>query len=210
MDKKTPDKKRALTKGIKIVIICFGVLLVLLGALYGASALLKGDKIDFTKNEESIYFFPADYDEDPLTDLVYVSKNREIMFMDNAGNGEPLTDKDAETGGVRALMYKYFTALMTGDAESHSNLLTKEYKSNFVVQKRFTAQKVYDINISFLTGDSDGGKYLEKYQVSYRIYENNGTYRADVGSNIAKIMVFEVATQNGNALINSIVPMNSK
>jgi len=208
MDKKT--QKKALTKGIKAVVICFAVLLVLLGALYGVSALLKGDKVDYTKNEESIYLFPADYDEDPLIDLVYVSKNREIMFIDNAGNGEPLTDKDAETGGVRALMYKYFTALMAGDAEAHSDLLTKGYKSNFVVPKRFTPQKVYDINVSFLTGDSDGERYLEKYQVSYRIYENNGTYRADVGSNIAKIMVFEVATENGKTLINSIVPMNSK
>lgn len=207
---KKQNEKQRLKKLIKAVMIVFIALLIILGALYLFSQLLKSDKVDYTKREESIYYFSADYNANPLDDLVYVSKNREIMFIDRAGNGELLTEKDKDTKTEKALFYNYFTALMEGEATSHSALLTENYKSNFAVQERFTPQKIYDIDIRFLTGDTEDGKYSEKYQVSYKIYENDGSYRADVGSNIAMLMVFEVTTENGRAMINSIVPMNMK
>ena len=69
---------------------------------------------------------------------------------------------------------------------------------------------MYDISVSFLSGDSNNGIYLEKYSVTYKIYKNDGTYRADVGSDISKTMVFEVVNQGNKALINSIVANISK
>ena len=38
---------------------------------------------------------------------------------------------------------------------------------------KFTPQKVYDISVSFLYGDSNNGVYLEKYSVTYKIYKND-------------------------------------
>lgn len=209
-DTKKLTEKQKLKKALKLLVFVFVALFVILGVLFGVKLLLKGEKMDYTEKAEDIYYFSADYNANPLEDEVYLAKNRDIMFTDRAGNGEPLTDADSDGKDVKSLMYNYFSALIKGDAEKHSHLLTESYKSNFVVQESFTSQKVYDINVRFLTGATDGDKYLEKYQVSYKIYENDGTYRADVGSNVAKIMVFEVTTENGRAMINSIVPMNTK
>lgn len=210
MDNKRTEKQK-LKKLLKILIIVFAVLLLLLAVLYLLSTFLKNDeKMDYTKKEDGFYYFSADYEENPLNDEVYAAKNRYIMFTDHVGNGEPLTEENCKEQKIKKMFLSYFTSLMTGDARAHEDLLSDAYKQNFVVQKRFTPQKVYDIDIKFLMGDNDGDKYVERYQVSYKIYENNGTYRADIGSDVAKLMVFDVTSDNGKALINSIVPMNIK
>lgn len=210
MENNKQREKQKLKVFLKIVIIAFAVLLLILVVLFLLDKSLKDvDKKDYTDKDESIYYFSADYDADPLDDEVYAAKNRDIMFTDHAGNGEPLTAQE-DGKGVKALFYDYFTALMTGDSVSHSALLTENYKTHFEIQEKFTPQKVYDISIKFLTGGNADGNYIERYQVTYKIYKNDGTYRADVGSNVAKIMVFEVTTENGRTMINSIVPMNIK
>lgn len=203
-------EKQKLKNILRFFAIAFAALLLILGALYLVKLLLKGEKVDYTQKQEDIYYFSADYDASPLDDEVYVAKNREVMFTDHTGRGEPLTAYAGEGKDAKALFYNYFKALVEGDADAHLALLAQNYKDSFVVPERFTPQKVYDISISFLTGVSDGGKYVEKYQVSYKIYENNGTYRADVGSNVAKIMSFDVIIENGRAMINSIAPINTK
>lgn len=210
MDNSKQRDKQSLVKLLKIVGIVFAGLILVLGVFYIFSILLEKDKVDYTEKQEGIYYFSADYDEDPSEDLVYASKNRDIMFTDHLGNGEALTSDNAEDKTVKALMYNYFTALMEGDAQKHEALLSDNYKKHFKVQQRFTPQKVYDIDVRFLTGGTENGVYSDKYQVAYKIYENNGTYRADVGSGVAKLMVFEVVKENGAYKINSIVQMNIK
>lgn len=204
------NDKQKIKKLIKILLITAATLLLILGVLFLVSLLLKGEKIDYTEKQDGVFYFPADYQEDPMSDLVYAAKNRDIMFTDHLGNGEVLTEESLGGKDVKELMYYYFTALVKGDADAHSALLSKKYRNNFAVQEKFTPQKVYDINVKFLMGDSNGDVYVDRYQVSYKIYENNGTYRADVGSNVARIMVFDVVKENGKMLIASIVPMNVK
>jgi len=203
-------EKQRLGKLFKILGAVFLCLLLVLGAFYIISILLQKDKVDYTEKQEGIFYFSADYDTPPTEDLVYLSKNRDVMFTDHLGNGELLTADTAEDKNVKALMYNYFVSLIEGDAEKHASLLSINYKKHFAVQKRFTPQKVYDIDVRFLTGGTENGVYSDKYQVAYKIYENDGTYRADVGSGVAKLMVFEVVNDNGVYKINSIVPMNIK
>lgn len=180
-------------------------LLLILGVLTVISKLFAEEKLDYTEKRDDIYYFSADYDDDISADIVYMSKNREVFFTNDSGLGEYLTEKDGELATVKGVMYNYFRALKDGSAEEHEKLLSASYKEKFVVQKSFTPQKIYDIQVAFLTGDVSDGVYYEKYTVSYKIYRNNGTYRADVGSDVAKKMVFEIVTINGEALINSIV-----
>ncbi len=210
MTKNKENDKQKVKKLIKLLLIITAALLLISGVLFIISLLLKGGKIDYTEKQDGVFYFSADYEEAPLSDLVYANKNRDIMFTDHIGNGEVLTKDNLGENGAKQLMYSYFTALMEGDAEAHSALLSQNYKKNFVVQEKFTPQKVYDINVKFLMSDSYDGAYVDRYQVSYKIYENDGTYRADVGSNVAKIMVFDVVKENGNMYIASIVPMNVK
>lgn len=185
--------------------MAFAVLLLILGVLTAISKLFAPEKLDYTEKDSSIYYFSADYDENISNDIVYMSKNREVFFVNDSGLGEYLTEKDGELSTVKGVIYNYFRALKNGSAEEHESLLSASYKEHFVVQKSFTPQKVYDIQAAFLTGDISDGVYYEKYAVSYKIYRNNGTYRADVASDVAKTMVFEIVNVDGKALINSIV-----
>lgn len=181
------------------------LLLLILGALVAVSKLFADEKLDYTEKDDDIYYFSADYYEDISADIVYMSKSREVFFINDSGFGEYLTEKDGELSTVKGVMYNYFKALKNGSAEEHEKLLSASYEEHFVVQKSFTPQKVYDIQVAFLTGDVSDGIYYEKYSVTYKIYRNNGTYRADVGSDVAKTMVFEIVNIDGGALINSIV-----
>ncbi len=203
-------EKQRLLKLLKITGAVFGAMLLVLGVFYLVSLLMAKDKVDYTEKQEGIYYFSVDYEENILEDLVYAAKNRNIMFTDHLGNGELLTAELAEEKNDKALMYNYFKALMEGDATLHEALLSTNYKKHFYVHKSFTPQKVYDIDVRFLTGGTENGVYTDKYQVAYKIYENNGTYRADVGSGVAKLMVFELVKEDGAVKINSIVPMNIK
>lgn len=204
------NSKKILKRIIVSIIIVFAVLLAILAVLYALSAFINRNKLDYTDKQDGIYYFSADYEANPLEDVVYAAKDKQVFFTSHTGFGEYLSDADGDLTTVRGLMYNYFDALKTGNVDKHKELLSDEYKSNFVVQDKFTPQKVYDISVSFLSGDSNDGVYLEKYSVTYKIYKNDGTYRADVGSDISKTMVFEVVNQGNKALINSIVENISK
>ncbi len=180
------------------------VLLVVLGVLSLLNDNLEEEKFDFTASNGDIYFFPADYNANPADDPAYMAKERRVWFEDDGGVGYFLDEADGKTNTVRALFYNYFQSLVKGDATSHSSYLSKAYKENFVVQERFTPQKVHTVNVKFNQGETRDGVALWHYQVSYKIYENNGTYRSDIGSETARVMNFEIVYENDSYKINSI------
>ncbi len=208
MSSEKTNGKKKLVIVMKYVVYVFSALLLILGCLVLMNKCLEDDDagFDYTDKEESIFYFSADYDENMSTDLVYMSFDRKIYFTDPSGFTCALTEDNTDDGSVSSLMYRYFTALFSGDADAHAGLFTEQYKNTFKLQTRFTPQKVYDINVSYLTSDS--GKDI--YRVVYKIYENNGSYRADIGSNVAKIMAFEIDKTSGVPLINSIGYISDK
>lgn len=203
-------EKSTVKKVLRYVVIVFAALAVLLGVLFLIDKLMEKEKFDFRQKAEGVYFFPADYNANPADDPAYMAKDRSIWFSDDKGVGAPLEPAVASTDTVQALMYKYFTSLMEGDAKTHSTLLSKAYNEKYVVQDKFTPQKVHDIRISFnQSGNSDNG-YHWYYRVSYKIYENNGTYRADIGSETARVMSFEIVYEDNCYKINSIGYITAK
>lgn len=208
-DVKEADKKK-LKKGGRIIIIALAVLSVLTGVLYGVSRLTAQDKIDFTEKVEGIYYFPADYNADPEEDPAYMAKERRVWFIDDKGLGLFLDESNASSNSIAGLMYRYFEALKNGDAAAHEQLLSQSYGESYVIQKRFTCQKVHDINVKFNQGNTVDGVGRWYYRVSYEIYENNGTYRADIGSETARVMSFEIVYEGGEYKINSIGYITAK
>ncbi len=203
----TINKKKNLIKTVKITACVFIILLVILGVLFiFDKCFVDSGRFDFAKKKDDIYYFSADYNENISEDIVYMSYDRDIMFADASGFLHELTEDNIKDSLVAELMFNYFTALKNGDAASHAALFTEQYKRDFEMQERFTPQKVYDIEISYLTSNNGN----DVYKVLYKIYENNGSYRADVGSNIAKIMAFEIDKSSGVALINSIGYISDK
>lgn len=209
-DEKT--KRRRLIKALGITASIFSALLLLLGFLCLVMSFLKrgNKKVDFAEKAEGTEFFSADYSADPLCCSGYAEMDRDVFFTDSSGFGEYLTEEDGASDDARGLIYNYFDALKSGDAAKHASLLSDDYKRNFAVQEKFTPQKLYDIKAEFLTGGHEGSKYVEAYRVSYGIYNNDGTFRADVGSGTVNVTVFKVAIYEKKALLDSIAPLCSK
>ncbi len=203
-------KKRALKKGIRYALYVFAALFVVLGGLYLVNQLMKPEKFDFRTKAEGVYFFPADYNENPADDPAYMAKDRDVWFSDDRGVGAPLDATIASENTVKGLMYRYFQSLKEGDATAHAALLSKNYNEKYVVQDKFTCQKVHDIRISFNQGEKRDGVSYWHYRVSYKIYENNGTYRGDIGSETARVMNFEVVYEDNTYKINSIGYVTAK
>ncbi len=204
----TKQKEKLVLKKVLLAIVAvFALLGLLLVFLQHVDKATEPDKVDFTSansEDSSIYFFSVDYSEDPESDPAYMAKQRDVWFTDVTGVSDYLDEGDKNNKDARALMYNYFTALKEGDADAHSALLSEDYKKSFVVQESFTPQKVHDINASYMQSEERDGRYYQYYKVSYEIYENDGTFRNDIGSEVAKLMYFELVHEDGMYKLNSI------
>ena len=69
---------------------------------------------------------------------------------------------------------------------------------------------VYDIKVEFYNSQSSDEGYIERYIVSFKIMENNGSFRADVRSDAAKPLVYEVQVGDSNARISAVYPVVSQ
>ncbi len=203
--KQIADKKKRLKKSLKTVLIVFlslGLLVVVLPAV--VRWLHPADQ---TVEYEDWQFFEPDYDKNIFEDEVYMSLNRNIYF-DRGGREVPVTPLNrAELDPAAGFFYDYINCIIRGDYETYPSFYTDECKSdpNFKCPEEFTMQGIYDIKIHFLNFEynEDNNPVSELYEVSYRIFENNGTYRRDILPDEPRTRIFEI-TLDGGPMINSI------
>ncbi len=203
----TADKKKI--KKILIIVICaFLVLGLLLGALELVSYLLEEEVSDISYDD--FRFFEADYSKNLLEDKLYLAQNRNIYFG-RFGNENVLTAENAENISPAAgMFYEYFDCLVMGDYENYSSFFTQKCLAdkNFTLPERFTMQGIYDVHINMFRADvideGSGNAVCEIYEVSYRIFENNGTFRTDILPDETRTLVFEIYIVDGVAKINAI------
>lgn len=206
-DKKTQDK-RLLKRIFLITAAVIGALLLLMGVLWGVERLLEEDGPDTVSQVSGIYFFPADYSYNIFEDELYMSFDRRLKFTEY-GETRTVVSADAEEYGVSgAFFFEYFDYIINGDCEGYKSCFTQEGLRTMTFPDRFTMQMLYDINVvlhSKQTREVNGKTVLaEVYEVSYRIFENNGTFRGDIPSGETRTLVYEVYVSDGEAKINAI------
>jgi hypothetical protein len=202
-------KKRKLKKAILIIAVVFAALLVLLLISYGVLELIKGsgDVSALTSD----HFYSADYNEDITKDEVYQSKMRGVSYLEY-GTGEMITEENLESMPDSAkFFYEYFNCVISGDYTGYKSFFTQDYLEDNRIPDKFTKQKIYDIEVNLYSRqniEQDGKSIIvDTFIVKYKIYENNGTFRNDVGSNTIVPLVFQLYKQNGSVLINNISSM---
>lgn len=211
-DLSTKDN-RSHRKKIIIKVFCLAIAVVLgLYALVSVGDFITGglgaEKFDLSVKQDGIYYFPEDYSTDINERLLYTVKERRIYFVDASGVGEFLTgDNPVSFGKAGELFIKYFDALVDGDALAFNKLFTDGYFKAHVNPERFTPQMVYDIKVEFYNSQLSDEGFIERYVVSFKIMENNGSFRADVRSDAAKPLVFEVLVGELDARISSVYPV---
>ena len=177
MDKN--ERKKKMRKGLLIVGIVIAALLVLLLCVYWISQTMV-EKVDTYVRLEGIRFAQADYTYNIFDDVLYNAKEREIYYSEY-GSGELIDE---------------------GAYEEYPELFTDGFFKRYTIPERFTMQKIYDIRVDLTDkkeAEVDGKQTtLYCYMVSYKIMNNNGTFRGDVGSDTVKPLYFEICTLGPN------------
>ncbi|MBE6708026.1 MAG: hypothetical protein E7578_02135 [Ruminococcaceae bacterium] len=199
MDKR---KKRALifaVSSVVLAIVC-GISLLLISFFEGKEE--KKPTNMYSDELHSYIFYEPDYDLDVTTVDEYMELDRLLYYKNGAE--EYGIDGDAEKYGADIVFFqKYFEIVIEGRWEEYNELFTDHYYETNEKKNRFAPQMIYDMHIEKLW-EKDETEDRLAFNVSYRIYKNNGTFRNDIDSGASKVLYFELVIENGEYKIDRI------
>ena len=200
----------------KLIVIIFailGVMIVLIGISFIIDAV---DKKESDETEIDYNFYPVDYEENIFDDPKYVelTTGQFIMYTDSTTNVSlGITQDNAkEQGSEVKFLVDMIYDIIYGDAEAYNSRFSSKYYETHLPKENFTMQKIYDVRITFVSKSDEmenNDDYTKsQYCVEYKIYENNGSFRRDIGSG-SKKQYFTLNTySDGTILIDNISTVN--
>ena len=205
----------------KIILICIMALIAFVICYFVTMSIVNYLSNDEAPPKKPIFFYMADWDKDIMEDSAYLSKDRNIWYKDSR-SGIAITLNSDTLDGVSqdykkgvALLCEYIDLAIKGDHKGINKFFSEAYYANgYKAKEEFTMQQIYDICITTirLSATEENGKEYQSYEfwVEYKIRENNGTFRNDVGSDGAKPEMFIITDRNGDVKIDAIIPYSTK
>ena len=210
--KRTPWKELSDRGKIKRVALLVGVILLSLAVLAGVlglTAFLLHDTPKRPAPLPSDVFYEADYDRDIFEYPAYQRLDRSVRYLEY-GSGETITEENYRSLGVAsAFFHDYFDAVIRGVCETYRSFLTPYYIDTFGPPERFTMQMLYDIEVNrtqtSTTAEYEGREvWVYYFEVKYKIFENNGTFRNDVASNRSTTQYYELYDLGDRIVLNAV------
>ena len=154
----------------------------------------------------SYNFYPSIYDLDITTVPEYMDLDR-YLYYTIGGNTIAVTDGNYQAyGNAVAFFGEYFETVIAGDVEKYNTFFTNRYYETADPYELFAPQMLYDINVEQLSrtvSDTDNS-ITYAFNVSYKIYRNDGTFRNDIPSDASKTLYFELIENDGDIKIDRI------
>lgn len=208
----SPKNKKKARRAVIILICIMAVLgIVSLILLHLEPKLTESEAASSDKDSVGMYgsgqsyiYYPADEDIDPSALNDYLGLDRGIYYTHGAETVVIDEDKTDNLSDDVKFFIKYFTAVKDGDYTAYNSMFTEDYYKTNEPYYSFTKQMLYDINIEKLSEDTSGADTVYEYNVSYKIFRNNGTFRNDIGSDGSKTLYFQLISDGENILINKI------
>lgn len=202
-------KKRV--RRTKIIILSvFSAMVIIMILCFTLPTLIERSGLDGKQNSDTpkqyIFYDPYPENFDIFQYDEYMKRGDRGVIYRNNNLEEELTDKTVMdcNPGVQ-VMYKLIDAIKRGDEDTYNSLLSGKIEK----KKPFTQQQVYAILVVQInTLDVEENSYY--FKVEYKIRENNGSFRTDIGSDMAKTQYFTVKLIDGNYLVDSITESNNK
>lgn len=160
----------------------------------------------------SYLFYPSDYELDVTTVPEYMEKDRYIHYI-NGGEDIAITDENyASQGSVIRFFKQYFDTVIKGDYETYNEkYFTDRYYKYYEPYFAFAPQMLYDIKIELLASEKeDSGDTRYAFNVSYKIYRNDGTFRNDIGSDAERVLYYELLESGFSVKIDYITYYKKK
>lgn len=210
------DAQRLRSK--RIVIISLIVSIVFIGAYFVINAIINYDSGE-KPPVQPIFFYEADWQKDIMKDPKYLELDRDIYYEDIRRNEKTtLTDENVASVsqdykvGVN-LLRKYVRYVIKGNHKAINMMFSDAYyAAGYESKEAFTMQQLYDICITNcqLSMITENGQTHQRYELwlEYKIRENNGTFRNDMGSDGKKPEYFIITDRNGDVKIDAIMQIN--
>ena len=201
MDKKI-RKKRLIT-----ALIILGAFLVLLGIAYVVLSIIASGEIEY-----GYEFYEPDWQCDIMQDEEYLELGWHITYTNELGESVAILDDDYSRFGIGVdFLSYYFAAIQSGDSAVYNGLFGDEYfKKNDPVEP-FTPQRIYDINVRFLNEEEiDDDSFIINYEIEYKIMRNDGTFRRDIGSDMARTQYIALTVTKDDMYISAMSSLFAK
>ncbi|MBO5898616.1 MAG: hypothetical protein J6R04_06365 [Clostridia bacterium] len=202
-EKAQVSRKRVVTVGLVVCAVI--VVLSLLTATLDPDQLVKSWFGRGEEAEGAFDFYPIDDYLSARTRDEYAQLDSRVHISDpSTGATYSLEQEDLATAEPYArFFYYYFDTVISGDNEHYATYFSDDYLAAVELPEDFTPQMVYDIRVTSYQADTERGS---AYLVDYKILRNNGTFRADVGSNASRTLVIYLVETGGELYINEIIP----
>lgn len=136
---------------------------------------------------------------DPTQDSDYMDLDRAVYYRTLVGYEVtvPVPSEDADGfDSELLLLVRMIRAVMAGDLSTYRTCFSPEYLTEVGEIAPFTKQKLYDITVTHYH-DADvnvptGYTSVVCYGVAYKIKDNNGSFRNDLGSDAVREQVYFV------------------
>jgi len=187
-------------KKIRAILLAAGITVILALSAFLIWRFFFYEK-DVTSGGDYIHYAPADYDKDILSDQVYLSYNRDLIYgtcdLEQAYSYEE--DYEIATPECKFFL-DYFKTVISGDYE---NLPKFHVDGFFKTSPKFTMQMIYEPYVIFrntsVEGEGESEITLYEFYVEYKIAQNNGTFRTGVRSHAAVPQIYQLIKNQDDA-----------
>lgn len=205
MDKNNQKLKKRL---IICMIAAVCVIPVLIVAIYALDVYM--DKKDQAPEGPIDYdFYPIDFDENIYEDSEYIElTNKGYMSYTDSNVTLGIKRENAKDYGTDVeFIVEYIYSIIDGDTDSYNSFFSELYYEYADPHERFTMQKLYEIEFEKISvsEETEKGSSYKKYvyTLSYRIFENNGSFRNDIGD-YARKQYITITDREGSLAIDAI------
>jgi len=209
------ESTRRLKRNMIIVLVCLvafaALAMPLISLLEKLEAAERGEIVE-TKKDSSIIFYEPDWDLDIMKEPGYLALDRTVYYCDiQYGMTVALDDKNRDDYGPAVeVLVTMIERIIAGDAEGYNQLFSSHYYENHDEEPPFTRQQVYDIKLTKVKETNmDAGYTQYEFEVEYRIRNNNGTFRVDIGDGESRKQYFVLSDSTSrDVLIDQILKYN--
>lgn len=211
------ESTRKLKRRMIVVIICLAVFTVIAIPLISfLDNLEKQQSVEEleSKKESTIIFYEPNWELDIMKDPGYLALDRTVYYNDSQYGITVALDQKSLTkyGPAVEVLNQMIEYIIAGDADGYNQLLSLNYLENNDFEPPFTMQQLYDIKISKVQETIVNGEYTQyEFELEYRIRNNDGTFRTDIGSDESKRQYIILSNStSSDVLIDQILGYNYK
>jgi hypothetical protein len=173
----------------KKLLIALGVTVGVVVLLISLLLIIKAcgeEETDFELDES--YFYPT-YQGDIFEYGDYLDKRPDVILYceDPDGLGRTTSidaDREDEFAPEVLFLRDFIQIMMHADVDGYNDCFNEIYYQKNEKQDAFSQQMIYEAEIRFATvEEGNNGEKIATYYLFYKLYENDGSLRRDVGSN---------------------------